>query len=302
MDLNLIDTLDVEYLFENDSIESKFGWKQTLVKALLSKIPKSLISEIWAIQLSIGVQPWLEQHVILLADGSHLCTCLMLINKGIICSHFIKVLTKSTAAFFNISLIPSRWYGDQVAQFSEDEIRTSPLIQLCNVQNKSIQTSIQTDFLYLSDIYGGNVFTPILKEVVSKRQQYAKAYELQKKAYNFATRIGQESEYINLLKNFIHTMEISLEEVANEKENSVENQKITNPIYIKPRIALSETSVHGNYSLSGDQGNVLANSKHSLSDENYESNNYKRMKKCGRYKQYAMHNRRICNVDLGNSL
>ncbi|CAG8712840.1 15069_t:CDS:2 [Rhizophagus irregularis] len=230
MDLNLIDTLDVEYLFENDSIESKF------------------------------------------------------------------------AAFFNISLIPSRWYGDQVAQFSEDEIRTSPLIQLCNVQNKSIQTSIQTDFLYLSDIYGGNVFTPILKEVVSKRQQYAKAYELQKKAYNFATRIGQESEYINLLKNFIHTMEISLEEVANEKENSVENQKITNPIYIKPRIALSETSVHGNYSLSGDQGNVLANSKHSLSDENYESNNYKRMKKCGRYKQYAMHNRRICNVDLGNSL
>ena len=190
---------------ENDSIEGKFGWKQTLVKALLSKILKSLISEIWAVQLSIGAQPWLEQHVILLADGSHLCTCLMLINKGIICSHFIKVLTKSTAAFFNISLIPSRWYGDQVAQFFEDEIRTSPLIQLCNVQNKSIQTSIQTDFLYLSDIRGGNVFTPILKEVVSKRQQYAKAHELQKKAYNLATRIGQESEYINLLKNFIHT-------------------------------------------------------------------------------------------------
>ena len=97
---------------ENDSIEGKFGWKQTLVKALLSKIPKSLISEIWAVQLSLGAQPWLEQHVILLANGSHLCTCLMLINKGIICSHFIKVLTKSTAAFFNISLIPSRWYGD----------------------------------------------------------------------------------------------------------------------------------------------------------------------------------------------
>ncbi|CAB4433928.1 unnamed protein product [Rhizophagus irregularis] len=160
MDLNLIDTLDVEYLPENDSIEGKFGWKQTLVKALLSKILKSLISEIWAVQLSIGAQPWLEQHVILLADGN---------------------------------------------------------------------------FLYLSDIRGGNVFTPILKEVVSKRQQYAKAHELQKKIYNLATRIGQESEYINLLKNFIHTMEISLEEVANEKENSIENQKITNSIYIKPR-------------------------------------------------------------------
>ena len=75
-------------------------------------------------------------HVILLEDGSHLCTCLMLINKGIICCHFIKILTKSISAFFNISLIPSRWYNGQAARLSYDEICASPSIQLVNNSQK----------------------------------------------------------------------------------------------------------------------------------------------------------------------
>ena len=60
----------------------------------------------------------------------------------------------------------------------------------------------------MSDIRGGNVFIPELKEVVSKKQQYSTAHGLQKKAYNLATRVAQESEYINVLK-ILYTMEIS---------------------------------------------------------------------------------------------
>ncbi|GES94351.1 hypothetical protein GLOIN_2v1472538 [Rhizophagus clarus] len=114
---------------------------------------------------------------------------------------------KSTAAFFNISLIPLRWYDDKVGQFSEDEIRSLPIIQLCNTQSKSVQT-FQSEFSYLRDIREGN--------------------------------IGQESEYINLLKDFIQSMEISLKKVTNEKENSNEIQKITNPIYVKPHSRLPQ--------------------------------------------------------------
>ncbi|GES77583.1 hypothetical protein GLOIN_2v1472538 [Rhizophagus clarus] len=101
-------------------------------------------------------------------------------------------------------------YDDQVGQFSEDEIRSSPIIQLCNTQSKSVQT-FQTEFSYLRDICGGNIFTLELKKVASKKQQYVTTYELQKKAYNF------------------------LKEVTNGKKNSDEIQKITNPIYVKPR-------------------------------------------------------------------
>jgi len=174
-------------------------------------------------------------------------------------------------------------------------------------------------------IRGEDVFTPESKEVLSQKQQYARAHELQKKSYNLAARMGQESKYINLLKDFIHSMEISLKKTneTGEKENIDEIQTIANPIYVKPRgrppqkryksalkqqhnnheldtdatpesgindcTTLSETSIHGN---------LLTNPKHSLSDENCESNNSKRMKKCGRCKRYAMHNRRTCDVDL----
>ena len=252
--------------------------------------------------MSIGAQPWLNQHVILLQDGSHLCTCLMLINKGIICRHFIKVLTKSAAAFFNISLIPSRWYNDQAVQFSEDEIHNSPLIQLCNTQSKSVQTSIKTEFLYLSNIRGGDVFTPELKGIVSQRQQYAKAHELQKKAYNLATRLGQGSEYINLLKDFIYSMENSLKDETNGKENINESQKIANPIYIKPRGRPPQKrhkSSLEQHHISRESNTALsdASNKHPLSAD--ENNDTKRMKKCGRCKQ-AGHDRRTCNADLSH--
>ena len=96
----------------------------------------------------------------------------MLINKGIICHHFIKILTKSISAFFNISLIPSRWYNDQAAQLSADEIRTSSSIQLSNSsQNDSaICATPNMEYSYLNIIRKGNIFTPELKEVVNDCQ------------------------------------------------------------------------------------------------------------------------------------
>jgi len=91
------------------------------------------------------------------------------------------------------------------------------------------------EYSYLNIMRGGNVFTPELKELVSDRQQYARACGLQKKAYNLAKRLGQEFEYINLLDNFILFMEDSLNK-TNDKENTDESQqKITNPIYVKSR-------------------------------------------------------------------
>ena len=160
----------------------------------------------------------------------------MLINKGIICHHFIKILTKSTSAFFNISLILSRWYNDQAAQLSGDEIHASPTIQLFNnSQSESICAIPNMEYSYLNMMRGGNIFTPELKEAVNDHQQYARACGLQKKAYNLAKRLGQESEYINLLNDFIYSMEVSSNE-AGDKENTDESQrKISNPIYVKPR-------------------------------------------------------------------
>ncbi|CAB5384370.1 unnamed protein product [Rhizophagus irregularis] len=312
LNLNL-DTLDFEYTPQDDAIENKYDYKKALLKDLMKNIPNFFNIKVRRVQPSIGAQPWLTQYVILLQDGSHICTCLMLINKGIICCHFIRILIKS-AAFFNISLIPSRWYNDQAAQLSKSEIRASPSIQLFNTsQSVPTHSNLNLEYSYPDIVREGNIFTPELKENVTDRQKYAKACGLQKKAYNLSKQLGQESEYINLLNNFILSMEVNLSEM-NDKENTDEFQrKISNPIYVKPRVrplqkryksSLEQQCIsHTNAELRTPLGNACQNVDYSLSDkfsESSGSNNSRQMKKCGRCKQYAMHNRRTCNVDLSN--
>ncbi|CAG8738789.1 15598_t:CDS:2, partial [Rhizophagus irregularis] len=200
------------------------------------------------------------------------------------------------------------------AQLSESEIRASPSIQLFNTsQSVPTHSNLNLEYSYPDIVCGGNIFTPELKENVTDRQKYAKACGLQKKAYNLSKQLGQELEYINLLNNFILSMEVNLSEM-NDKENTDEFQrKISNPIYVKPRgrplqkrykSSLEQQCIsHTNAELRTPLGNACQNVDYSLSDkfsESSGSNNSRQMKKCGRCKQYAMHNRRTCNVDLSN--
>src|SRR5215475_314365 len=69
-----------------------------------------LIIEIW--QIKPELSPNKSHFVILLKDGSHFCTCNLLISFGIPCRHFYKVLRKSSQAKFHIKLINQRWYQD----------------------------------------------------------------------------------------------------------------------------------------------------------------------------------------------
>ena len=53
--------------------------------------------------------------VILLHDRSHICTCLMILNRGLICRHFFQVMIRSQQAKFSIFLIKRRWFKLEVA-------------------------------------------------------------------------------------------------------------------------------------------------------------------------------------------
>ena len=36
-----------------------------------------------------------NQYIVIFADGSYVCTCMLLSNRGIVCRHFFKILKKS---------------------------------------------------------------------------------------------------------------------------------------------------------------------------------------------------------------
>lgn len=87
--------------------EDDYDQQQTLFSSLISHMSHSNIKEVWKVIRHRALQA-MPQYVIVLDDGSHLCTCLWLINRGIVCRHFFKVMSYSQSACFHITLIPQR--------------------------------------------------------------------------------------------------------------------------------------------------------------------------------------------------
>ena len=90
--------------------EDDYDQPQSLFSSLIENISHDSIQQVWKITRHRG-QKSDPQYIIFLDDGSHLCTCLWLINRGIICRHFFQVVSYSVNAQFHISLIPQRWYN-----------------------------------------------------------------------------------------------------------------------------------------------------------------------------------------------
>src|SRR2546430_17590505 len=130
--------------------EDDYDQPQSLFSSLIENIPHNSIRQVWKATRHRG-QKSEPQHIILLDDGSHLCTCLWLINRGIVCRHFFRVMSYSINAQFHISLIPQRWYNDKKSNLSQQEYSLIPAYQMEN--NVIEQSQLQTlSFQYLAKI------------------------------------------------------------------------------------------------------------------------------------------------------
>jgi len=85
----------------------------------LDGIDTSNIIEVWRICL-VGGLFCKENLVVLFNDGTHICTCMESITKEIICQHFWRVMLYSSSARFHISIIPIRWYKDEILMKLDD--------------------------------------------------------------------------------------------------------------------------------------------------------------------------------------
>ncbi|KAF9402881.1 hypothetical protein BGX21_008289 [Mortierella sp. AD011] len=102
-------------------------------------------------EVTHGYPPNLRQYVILFKDGSHICTCLLLKNKGIVCAHFFKAMQADTRVRYHIRLIPRRWYHEykQDDPNLEEEIRGLPFMT-CKTPGEN-PTVVFPDDNYLDD-------------------------------------------------------------------------------------------------------------------------------------------------------
>lgn len=81
---------------------------QTTLKQLINYVGVHNVKEIWAI--GVGNTLKTKHFVLLLQNYSHICSCLSIVQSGIICRHFFQVMLTTKNALFHIRLIPTRWY------------------------------------------------------------------------------------------------------------------------------------------------------------------------------------------------
>ncbi|GBC30335.2 hypothetical protein GLOIN_2v1487965 [Rhizophagus irregularis DAOM 181602=DAOM 197198] len=77
-------------MYNEDDNHSELNTQETYLKALLATISRDSIREIWRIIPYMSSNSY--QHVILLKDGTFLCTCLLLVSRGIVCQHYFKLM------------------------------------------------------------------------------------------------------------------------------------------------------------------------------------------------------------------
>ncbi|CAB4489194.1 unnamed protein product [Rhizophagus irregularis] len=171
--------------------EQEQDTKQILLQLLVSNLPMEAILEVWNVRATgtYGI----GHYVILLNDGTHLCTCLLLLNKGLVCRHFFRVGTYSRFATFHISMIPNRWY-------------LNPNVEPNNILQ-------QYSFIPIDSYGSPSLYSSQSSQssVRSPKAIYAELSGLSKKAIDCAIKTEMQDELSNLFKAFIYDIQSRLE-------------------------------------------------------------------------------------------
>jgi hypothetical protein len=204
--------------------EQEQDTKQILFRSLVETIPPEAIIEVWNVRAT-GTQGT-GHYVLLLDEGTHLCTCLLLINKGLICRHFFRVGTYSRHATFHISMITNRWYLDTNIQVN-DLLQSHPPIPVCGTMQAEdgIEMEKSINFQHFFSLRVDSHSSQ--SAFKSSKAIYAELFGLSKKAIDCALKADMQRELVNQLKTFIY-------DAQNKNVQEVESiADINNPAIVK---------------------------------------------------------------------
>ncbi|CAG8439383.1 6924_t:CDS:2, partial [Scutellospora calospora] len=105
--------IEDEELPNKKHTEESYDTQQIHLTSLLEDLPPNDIVKVYKIQQYHCVH---VNYVIILVDYSHLCTCMLLVNSGLVCRHFWHIFAIDSKVFFHITLIPRRWYSNEKMQ------------------------------------------------------------------------------------------------------------------------------------------------------------------------------------------
>src|SRR2546421_329199 len=207
--------------------EQEQDTKQILFRSLIKPIPPEVIIEVWHVRAT-GTKG-IGHYLILLEDGTHLCTCLLLINKGLLCRHFFRVGTYSRYAVFHISMIPNRWYLNPSIEINE-LLQQYSSVSICEIklpEDDSTTLSKVVNFQHYFAIRNNSLGSYCLTK--STKAVYGELSGLSRKVIDCAIKAGMQQELSNLLKSFVY----DVQNKVNNQESGDHLVNVKNPDIMK---------------------------------------------------------------------
>ena len=181
--------------------------------------------------------------VILLCDKSHICTCLMILNRGLVCRHFFQVMIRSKQAQFSISLIKKRWLKLEVNESQLSNPKThNNLDEYVDVNG---QSSCIKESTVLDELRDDSYFINDINVKINARHLYSNLFGLGRKIAQIATE-KHRSDVLDVFNQILEELydDDDTSEVANE------SNRILNPHIVKskgrPRNKRYKSSVETN--------------------------------------------------------
>src|SRR2546430_434541 len=186
--------------------------------------------------------------VILLKDGTYRCTCMSLVNRGIICRHYFSIMLRTPQARFHIGLLNQRWFIS-----NQLDLKSRPFYPATKYKIDSeipfLDHNTIPDFFNLTNDDNSNLNSNQYTSFSKQRQYYVNAWGLAKQANQIACKDCDES-FVVLLKEYINkknrealnleqpgpSQNVNDHQITNGLEIDQENAgQIGNPIIRRPK-------------------------------------------------------------------
>ncbi|CAB4488991.1 unnamed protein product [Rhizophagus irregularis] len=192
------EVMEEELLTKNSDEASEIDLPQATLKQIISYVGLNNVKEIWAV--SIGNSSKIKHYILLLQNWEYICSCLSIVQSGIICRHYFQVMLTTKEAVFHIRFIPTRWYNEDRNAVQESFITADKFLQ--DNQQIEYNTDEFVSSLCLFD-QNNNDYCEERLTVLEQRIVYGKLHGVYKKALNKALQTTSKSEQlISLLQEF----------------------------------------------------------------------------------------------------
>jgi hypothetical protein len=152
--LILINQVEESNNESNGIIEHKYDKPQIRLQDLLSDMNSNEIQEIWEVYyITVTFSTSIPHYIVILKDSTSFCTCMYIINQGMLCWHQYWVLLQSSNAIYH-----SCWY---------ESIPTETINYIIAAQGNKDYTS--KALYYIDQIQTANVYMSNIREKVNIR-------------------------------------------------------------------------------------------------------------------------------------